>query len=301
MEKNWEQLIDRYLMDELSADGKRAFEEELKSNPVLNQALTDQLFVMETFERKAQRSEIQQLAKHYHFKSKWKYWSFGLSSIVGIGLMVVYFSGVKSDHLDQQIDEQKKLHEANWNAEPTESSSTNDLELPAPTPITDSTIIAGTTFPILSSEKNTTCGDTAVSNGDQVQDIQLEPQLEISTINETKRNVYVFRYSDGNLLSMPQATNGATKQVVMDLVVADYQAMIESTKGQQETNIALCFDQGQYYYLIGYEEQEDDFDDFLKTNDIRKELKKKLKWSKSGEQQLDAILLQLENESKEGN
>lgn len=70
METNWNQLIERYLENELSAEGKAAFEKELAQNARLQEELEMHQLVREGAKRAVQRHVIQQIGKHYHLRKK---------------------------------------------------------------------------------------------------------------------------------------------------------------------------------------------------------------------------------------
>lgn len=295
MEKNWEQLIDRYLMNELSPEGKQAFEEELNSNPSLAEAMSQQLFVMETFERKAQRNAIQQLGKSYHFKAKWKYWSLGIGSVIGAGLIGMLMMGKGNAN-------QTPASKTELATTITDASSTDSSQNSSPIDATKHSISLSDSISNHLSVKDA----TKISGGEQLFEptenkvfgTQPAVDTDLSIHNKVPvlRNVFVFRYSDGNLLSMPKSSDSSKKQVVMDLVLADFDIMSAQAKGKHETDIAMCFDGEKYFYMIGYDESEDEFEDFLITKDLRNELGKKLTWTKAGTQQLEAVLKEMEAE-----
>lgn len=70
METNWNQLIERYLENELSAEGKVAFEKELAQNARLQEELEMHQLVREGVKRAGQRQAIQQVGKRYHLRKK---------------------------------------------------------------------------------------------------------------------------------------------------------------------------------------------------------------------------------------
>lgn len=70
METNWNQLIERYLESELSAEGKVAFEKELAQNARLQEELELHQLVREGAKRAGQRQAIQQVGKRYHLRKK---------------------------------------------------------------------------------------------------------------------------------------------------------------------------------------------------------------------------------------
>ncbi|MDF3026701.1 MAG: hypothetical protein K0S23_1008 [Fluviicola sp.] len=65
METNWNQLIERYLQNELSDEGKMAFEQELQVNPELREELELHQLIQSAAKRASQRTIIQQTGKSY--------------------------------------------------------------------------------------------------------------------------------------------------------------------------------------------------------------------------------------------
>lgn len=68
MENNWNQLIERYLNGELSAEGKMGFETELAKNPELKEEFELHQLTQNIIKRASTRNLVQQSAKSYHFK-----------------------------------------------------------------------------------------------------------------------------------------------------------------------------------------------------------------------------------------
>ncbi len=68
MEKNWNQLIERYLNNELSAEGKTAFEAELQQNKALRKELELHQLTIEVIQRNSLRTLVKQSGKWYHLK-----------------------------------------------------------------------------------------------------------------------------------------------------------------------------------------------------------------------------------------
>lgn len=65
METNWNQLIERYLQNELSEEGRLAFEQELEINPELREELEMHQLIQSAAKRAAQRNMIRQTGKVY--------------------------------------------------------------------------------------------------------------------------------------------------------------------------------------------------------------------------------------------
>ncbi|WP_294674403.1 c-type cytochrome [uncultured Fluviicola sp.] len=68
METNWNQLIERYLNNELSAEGKTAFEAELKQNKELQQEFELHKLTTELIQRNSLRRLVRQSGKWFHIK-----------------------------------------------------------------------------------------------------------------------------------------------------------------------------------------------------------------------------------------
>lgn len=68
METNWNQLIERYLNGELSAEGEAGFETELAKNPELKQEFELHQLTRDVIKRASTRNLVQLSAKSYHFK-----------------------------------------------------------------------------------------------------------------------------------------------------------------------------------------------------------------------------------------
>ena len=70
METDWNKLIERYLQNELSEEGKEAFEYELNTNPDLKMEYDLHLMIMGSAVRSAERMEIASIGKKFHFRKK---------------------------------------------------------------------------------------------------------------------------------------------------------------------------------------------------------------------------------------
>lgn len=68
METNWNQLIERFLQNELSEEGRIAFEQELKDNTALQNELETHKLITESAKRSSQRLDIQRIGKWYNIK-----------------------------------------------------------------------------------------------------------------------------------------------------------------------------------------------------------------------------------------
>ncbi|WP_343634122.1 hypothetical protein [Fluviicola sp.] len=86
METNWNQLIERYLQNELSEEGKIAFEQELNTNPELREELEMHQLIQSAAKRASQRTMIRQTGKLYLRNLRIKQFTIG---IVGTAIAVV--------------------------------------------------------------------------------------------------------------------------------------------------------------------------------------------------------------------
>lgn len=68
METNWNQLIERYLNNELSAEGKAAFETELQQNTELQKEFELHKLTQELIQRNSLRTLVKQSGKWFHLK-----------------------------------------------------------------------------------------------------------------------------------------------------------------------------------------------------------------------------------------
>lgn len=68
MGANWNQLIERYLNNEFSAEGKEAFETELKRNPELQKEFELHRLTHELIQRSSLRRLVEQSGKWFHLK-----------------------------------------------------------------------------------------------------------------------------------------------------------------------------------------------------------------------------------------
>lgn len=104
METNWNQLIERYLQNELSEEGKIAFEQELQINPELQEELEMHQLIQSAAKRASQRTLIQQTGKLYLRNLRIKQFTIG---IVGTAIAVagiVYWIDSKKDKTKQAAE-----------------------------------------------------------------------------------------------------------------------------------------------------------------------------------------------------
>ncbi len=118
METNWNQLIERYLNGELSAEGKAGFETELAKNPELKQEFELHKLTQEVIKRSSTRNMVQQSAKSYHFKKTLTNTGIVLLIAAVITTAIVLFTNSRSNSEKpnpeaEELIEQSLLEEMN--------------------------------------------------------------------------------------------------------------------------------------------------------------------------------------------
>lgn len=106
METNWNQLIERYFQNELSDEGKEAFENELKRNPAIGEEVEVHKLVQEASKRAGQRLVIQKIGKRYKLLRQIK-WTIGILLFVGFLSFVGMLSVSKTEK--RKVEEQKEI------------------------------------------------------------------------------------------------------------------------------------------------------------------------------------------------
>ena len=91
METDWNKLIERYLQNELSEEGREAFEYELSTNPELKMEVDLHLMIMGSAVRSAERLEIIGIGKRFHFRRKLTNAAI-ISGIVVVAAAATYFA-----------------------------------------------------------------------------------------------------------------------------------------------------------------------------------------------------------------
>lgn len=105
MKTNWNQLIERYLNNELSAEGKSAFEAELKQNKELQNELELHQLTIEVIQRNSLRTLVEQSGKWYQLKKKIIIG--GISLLIGLALGTsAYFI---SEKFRKSVTEKEKI------------------------------------------------------------------------------------------------------------------------------------------------------------------------------------------------
>ncbi len=91
METNWNQLIERYLQNELSEEGRNAFEQELLINPELREELEMHQLIQSAAKRATQRNMIQQTGKLYLRNLRIKQFAIGVVITAATTVGIVYW------------------------------------------------------------------------------------------------------------------------------------------------------------------------------------------------------------------
>lgn len=115
MDTNWNQLIERYLNGELSAEGKLAFEQQLKENPELQKELDLHQLTQNLIKRAAIRNMVQQSGKSYHFRKTLTTAGI-IVLIVAIAALILFLKtsgGAASEANQKEQIEQSLLEEMN--------------------------------------------------------------------------------------------------------------------------------------------------------------------------------------------
>jgi gliding motility-associated-like protein len=111
METNWNQLIERYLNNELSAEGKTAFEAELKQNKELQQEFELHKLTTEIIQRDSLRTLVKESGRWFHLKKM-----IGNSGIVlviaGVLATAIYFFAVRTNETGDKAQEQEVLEQS---------------------------------------------------------------------------------------------------------------------------------------------------------------------------------------------
>lgn len=106
METNWNQLIERYLQNELSEEGRSAFEQELQVNPELREELELHQLIQSAAKRASQRMMVQQTGKSYFRNLRIKQFAFGLAvTIVATGGILYWIQHKKQSDVNQSNQE----------------------------------------------------------------------------------------------------------------------------------------------------------------------------------------------------
>ncbi len=123
METNWNQLIERYLQNELSEEGKSAFEQELEVNPELREEMEMHQLIRSAAKRASQRTLIQQTGKLYLRNLRIKQLVLGIAGTAIVVAGIVYWINSKNNQT-KQMTENASLKSSHEN--PSESAVRTD-------------------------------------------------------------------------------------------------------------------------------------------------------------------------------
>ncbi len=104
METNWNQLIELYLQNELSEEGRSAFEKELSMNSELREELEMHQLVRSAAKRASQRNMIRQTGQTYLRNLRIKQFTVGavVTAVAVVG--IVYWSQTKKDTTEDKAE-----------------------------------------------------------------------------------------------------------------------------------------------------------------------------------------------------
>ena len=111
METNWNQLIERYLNNELSAEGKAAFEAELKQNKELQQEFELHKLTTELIQRGSLRTLVQESGRWFHLKKVLL--NSGIALVfAGVLAVAIYFFAIRTTEAGDKTTEQQVLEQS---------------------------------------------------------------------------------------------------------------------------------------------------------------------------------------------
>lgn len=126
METNWNQLIERYLQNELSEEGRNAFEQELEINPELKEELELHRLIQSAAKRASQRNMIQQTGKLYMRNLRIKQFSIGIAVAVATTIGVLYWANHAKEHESgadyDELKEQNQTEQQTADAAPADTT-----------------------------------------------------------------------------------------------------------------------------------------------------------------------------------
>lgn len=130
METNWNQLIERYLQNELSEEGRIAFEQELAGNAALREELELHQLIRSAAKRASQRVMVQQVGKSYFRNLRIKQFTIaGVLSIAATVGIVYWVQNKKTEEQSHQINQSEILSDQQHNASLSADVSTNQPNL----------------------------------------------------------------------------------------------------------------------------------------------------------------------------
>lgn len=116
METNWNQLIERYLQNELSEEGKTAFEQELTTNEQLREELELHQLVQSAAKRASQRVMVQQAGKSYFRNLRIK--QFTIATVITIAATVGVVYWVQHEQAEKEAENQSEAISPKQNKQP---------------------------------------------------------------------------------------------------------------------------------------------------------------------------------------
>ncbi|WP_300665835.1 hypothetical protein [Fluviicola sp.] len=130
METNWNQLIERYLQNELSEEGKIAFEQELAGNEALREELELHQLVQSAAKRASQRVMVQQAGKSYFRNLRIKQFTIaGILTITATVGIVYWVQNEKTEDKSHQINQSEAIRDKQDNPALSADESTNQPNL----------------------------------------------------------------------------------------------------------------------------------------------------------------------------
>ncbi len=130
METNWNQLIERYLQNELSEEGRIAFEQELAGNEALREELELHQLVQSAAKRASQRIMVQQVGKSYFRNLRIKQFTIaGVLTIAATVGIVYWTQDKKTGNKSHQINQSEAFPDQQNNAALSADVSTNQPNL----------------------------------------------------------------------------------------------------------------------------------------------------------------------------
>jgi|GEM_PF-5964502 len=112
METNWNQLIELYLQNELSEEGRAAFEQQLQGNPELREELEMHQLIQSAAKRASQRMVIKQTGQAYLRNLRIKQFTIGVVVTAATTLGIIYWTQskkpVETTHPKQESVAQNK-------------------------------------------------------------------------------------------------------------------------------------------------------------------------------------------------
>lgn len=92
METNWNQLIELYLQNELSEEGRAAFEQQLQGNPELREELEMHQLIQSAAKRASQRLVIKQTGQSYLRNLRIKQFTIGVVVTAATSVGIIYWT-----------------------------------------------------------------------------------------------------------------------------------------------------------------------------------------------------------------